>query len=392
MKTTKSLAIFLTCVIMFVTTFGFILPENVYAATVKMNRTSAILYLDDNAEKSVTLKVLNGTGKASWSSDLNKVVNIKSTGKRTAKVTALKPGKVTVTAKIGKKKYKCTVTVMYKNDEYNTLVNKAAKAVVSCKYKTLVDIAPKEEIIQWFDSLGETARRKIIGGEFESNFWKNSDDFYLLTMGRMYATTSEQADQGYIYTSGIGLLPEKSKNGSYRIISEKSYQSVYNESKFENLKKLYAKNFGMDIQEAKVIKCSYKCDISGCNDLHFKTFTLIKSGDKWFFSPYSKETLSKYNKIAENLTPEDTLYLSANKTSVVLKRECVVTITVETGDYEGEYYLTFDTGGCYGVECEWGEWIDDNKIELYIYPTEEYPGGSIWITNSVNDCFLAIRC
>ena len=391
MKTTKSLALVLACVIVFVTAFGCILPENVYAATVKMNQKSVILYLDD-AKNSVTLKVLNGTGKVSWSRDLSKVVNIKSTGKRAAKVTALKPGRVTVTAKIGKKKYKCTVTVMHKSDEYNTLVNEAAKAVVTCKYKTLMNIAPKEETIQWIDSLGKTARRKIIGGECDANFWKNPDDFYLCTMGRMYATTIEQADQGYIYTTGIGLLPEKAKNGNYRIISEKRYQSAYSESKFENLKKLYAKNLGMEIQEARVIKCSYKCDLFDCKELHSKTFTLIKSGDKWFFSPYNKETMSKYNDIVENLTPEDTLYLRADKTSVVLNKERIVTVTIETGDYVGEYDLISDTTGCYGVECEWGEWIDDNKIELYIYPTEEYPGGSILISNSVNDYILFIRC
>ncbi len=63
---------------------------------------------------------------------------------------------------------------------------------------------------------------------------------------------------------------------------------------------------------------------------------------------------------------------------------------VEPGDYVGDYDVTYDASYC-GVECEWGEWIDENKIELYVYPTEEYPGGTIWIRNSVNDEQLGIR-
>ena len=392
MRRKKSLAVFLACAVMFVTTLGCIVPEKAYAATVKMNQTSVTLYLDDNAANSVLLKVLNGTGKAAWSSNINKVVSIKSIGKRAAKVTALKPGRVAVTAKLGKKRYKCTITVLRTNDDYNMLVSKAAKAVVTCKYKTLMSLAPKDKIINWIDSLGETTRRKILGGECQVNFWKNPNDFYLCTMGRQYATTSEQADQWYIYTTGIGLNPEKAKNGNYRIVSEKSYRSVYGESKFENLKNLYAKNIGMELQEAKIIKCSYKCDLFDCKDTHSKTFTVIKSGDEWFFAPYSGKSISEYANIFENLTSADTLYLTANKTSVVLNKERVVTITVETGDYVGDYDVIFDTSSGYGIACEWGEWIDDNKIELYIYPTEENPGGPIWISNSVNDTELSIWC
>lgn len=392
MRGKKSLAVVLACAVLFVTTLGCVLPEKADAATVKMNKSSVTLYLDDDAANTVTLKILNGTGKASWSSNINKVVSIKSTGKRAAKVTALKPGRVTVTAKLGKKRYQCTITVLRTNDDYNVFVSKAAKAVVTCKYKTLMELAPKDKIINWIDSLGETARRKILGGECQVNFWKKPNDFYLCTMGRQYATTSEQADEGYIYTTGIGLNPEKAKNGNYRIVSEKSYQSVYGESKFENFKKIYEKNIGIELQEAKIIKCAYKCDLFGCKDSHSKTFTVIKSGDQWFFAPYSGKTISEYANVFETLTPADTLYLKADKTSVVLNKERVVTITVEAGDYVGDYDVIFDIGDSYGVACEWGEWIDDNKIELYIYPTEENPGGPIWISNSANDTILSIWC
>lgn len=396
MKTKRTFAMLLTCAIVFATAFGCILPEKAYAATVKMNKTSVTLYLDDESAKSVNLKVLNGSGKASWSSNLSKVVSVKSTGNRAAKVTALKPGRVTVTAKIGKKSYKCTVTVLRADDDYNAFVNKAAKAVVTCKYKTLMELAPKEELLKWIDSLGETVRRKAIVSKASywaerKQYWKSAEKFYLATVGADYATTLEAANQAYAFTTGVcDPKAQIAKNSNYRVISEKNYKSVYGESKFENLKSIYAKALGMELQEAKIIKCSYKCSFTGCNTLHSKTFTVVKSGDEWYFAPYSGTEITKWTKEAENLTPADTLYLKADEYEVSLKEYPVVTITVEPGDYVGDYDIIYDTTESYDVGCEWGEWIDDNKIELYIYATGKGIGGIIQIRNSVNDDVIAI--
>ena len=75
----------------------------VHAAKIKLNKTKLSLYV----KKTATLKVNGTKKKAKWSSSSKKVATVSNKGK----VTAVKAGKATITAKIGKKKYKCTVTV-----------------------------------------------------------------------------------------------------------------------------------------------------------------------------------------------------------------------------------------------------------------------------------------
>ncbi len=58
-------------------------------------------------KKTATLKVKNAKGKIKWSSSNKKIAKVTSKGK----VTAVKKGKTTIKAKVGKKTYKCTVTV-----------------------------------------------------------------------------------------------------------------------------------------------------------------------------------------------------------------------------------------------------------------------------------------
>lgn len=58
--------------------------------------------------KSVTFSVRQ---KAKWSNSNNKVASIRLMSAKKAKITGLKPGKTTVTARIGRKKYKCKITV-----------------------------------------------------------------------------------------------------------------------------------------------------------------------------------------------------------------------------------------------------------------------------------------
>ena len=76
---------------------------SVEAASIRINTTKKTLYVN----KTYTLKVLGTTKKATWSSSNKKVATVNSKGK----VIAKKAGTVTITAKIGSKKYKCKVTV-----------------------------------------------------------------------------------------------------------------------------------------------------------------------------------------------------------------------------------------------------------------------------------------
>ena len=76
------------------------------ASKAKLNKKSATIYVG----KTVQLKVNNNKKKVKWSTSNKKIAIVNKKGK----VTGKKAGKVTITAKIGKKKYNCKVTVKNK--------------------------------------------------------------------------------------------------------------------------------------------------------------------------------------------------------------------------------------------------------------------------------------
>ena len=75
----------------------------------KLNKSTVSL----KAGSSTTLKVINGKN-VKWSTSNSKVAKIVSKTSKTAKIKGLKFGKATITAKIGKKKLLCRVTVKKK--------------------------------------------------------------------------------------------------------------------------------------------------------------------------------------------------------------------------------------------------------------------------------------
>jgi len=97
-KAAKLLSIILAVVVLFVS-----FPIQTEAATVKLNKTKATLYIG----KTTTLKVKGTSEKVTWTSSNKKVATVSSKGK----VTGKKTGTATITAKVGKKSYKCKVTV-----------------------------------------------------------------------------------------------------------------------------------------------------------------------------------------------------------------------------------------------------------------------------------------
>ena len=90
-------------------TLPTILPEEIgvssvaMAATVALNKTKATIV----AGSTVKLKVTGTSKTPTWSSSNTKVAKVSSSGK----VTGVKAGTAVITAKIGKKKYECTVKV-----------------------------------------------------------------------------------------------------------------------------------------------------------------------------------------------------------------------------------------------------------------------------------------
>ena len=78
----------------------------VQAATVRLNRTSCVLDIG----KTMYLKMIGTKSKPKWYTSNKSVVTVGSTGL----ITAKKAGNAVITAKIGKKSYRCRVRVSKK--------------------------------------------------------------------------------------------------------------------------------------------------------------------------------------------------------------------------------------------------------------------------------------
>ena len=104
MKTAKKI---LALIFIIVLSISMIPTTNISAAKkTKLNKTKATIYVG----KTVRLKLKNTKKKVKWSSSNKKIATVSKKGK----VKGKKAGKVTITAKAGKKKYKCKVTVKKK--------------------------------------------------------------------------------------------------------------------------------------------------------------------------------------------------------------------------------------------------------------------------------------
>ena len=114
---------------------GNVLEANA-ASKVKLNKTKATITVG----KTVTLKVKNTKKKVKWSSSNKRIATVSSKGK----VKGKKAGKVTITAKIGKKKYKCKVTVKKKTTKRKP-ANAATEQTTSTTTEQNTDKQPGEE-------------------------------------------------------------------------------------------------------------------------------------------------------------------------------------------------------------------------------------------------------
>ena len=99
-------------ILIFVLSISMVPTINVSAAKkVKLNKNKATIYVG----KTISLKLKNNKKKIKWSSSNKKVATVNNKGK----VKGKKAGRTTITAKVGKKKYKCKVLV--KRKKKNTI-------------------------------------------------------------------------------------------------------------------------------------------------------------------------------------------------------------------------------------------------------------------------------
>ena len=106
----------------------------VQAASVKINKKKITL----NVKENYTLKIKGTSKKAKWSSNNKKIATINSNGK----ITAKKKGNVTITAKVGGKKYKCKIKV--EKPELNKTTTK-----IALNQKETLMVAGTTQKIKW---------------------------------------------------------------------------------------------------------------------------------------------------------------------------------------------------------------------------------------------------
>ena len=110
MKKIKKIIVFMLVVAL---SFSSLSINNVSAASkVKINKKKVVLYVG----KTTTLKLKNNKKKIRWTSSNKKIATVSKKGK----VKAKKVGKTIVIAKVGKKKYKCTVIVKKRKTKTTT--------------------------------------------------------------------------------------------------------------------------------------------------------------------------------------------------------------------------------------------------------------------------------
>ena len=139
----KTIVIFLSLLMVFCITpiTDFALPDTSGVieaqAAVKLNYKKKKLVQYDTFQ----LKISGTTKSVKWSSSKKKVATVSKTGK----VTAKKPGKATITAKIGKKKYKCVVTVVKWYSENGTWTKKIGTRTWYFDINDYTSVEPGEE-------------------------------------------------------------------------------------------------------------------------------------------------------------------------------------------------------------------------------------------------------
>lgn len=133
----KKLRLLIVAFVM-VVCIGIMPMMTVNAQNVGLNKTSVTL----NVGKSTTLKVTGTKKKVKWSSSKNNVATVSSKGK----VEAKSAGSAVITAKVGKKSYKCKVLV-FKVDTGNSKLDKKVKSIISKNIKANMSTAEKIKAI-----------------------------------------------------------------------------------------------------------------------------------------------------------------------------------------------------------------------------------------------------
>ena len=338
----KNLALVLVFTLIFTAAFMGLTADKAEAASAKMNKSIVTLSLDKTAK--ATIKAQGLTGKITWSTTDAKVVTVKSSGTKSAKITAKAAGRAVVYAKAGGKTCKCTVTVLKKNNSYYRQLNKTIIQATKGNTDKLLELSQEEGLRFWAE--------QMVG---------------LPYLKQKYGGTS-MTTEGYL-TSEIAASQlmdiSRSKNGSYRIVREKSFASYYSKEEYNDLKDCYYYYMGLDVTDAKVIDFVYNgySVYDGKLEKNVKsTVTMVKADGEWVYSPgFVQWNMRDMTVDCLSKAPEETFRFYLSKEVLNLSDDGQVKVVIDPVEYEGTYQVTCESlNGI--VETEWGNGVMTEEV------------------------------
>lgn len=160
---------------------AFVLPtqmgtiESHAAAKMQISKKTATI----TKGKTLKLRIKNAKGKKiRWFSSKKKIATVKK-----GKVTAKKAGKTTITAKVGKKKFRCKVTVKKRNVNYVYISRTGEKYHLSAKCSNMR--SPKKVSLKNAKKRGYTRCKKCYKqktADVKINFSKAKNEIFFLTV------------------------------------------------------------------------------------------------------------------------------------------------------------------------------------------------------------------
>lgn len=289
------------------------------ALKITISKKKASIYVG----KTLTLKIKGTKKKPKWSSNKKSVATVSSKGK----VRAKKKGVATITAKIGKEKYTCKVTVkklpIFKvsSDDIKITKNKSKKIIVTYNGKGTLEYEIEDEAIcscKWKKGWQGNKCTLIITGKRKGDTIvriKNDDDKRDIEIDVTVVSKQQPVQYGnihgnisYYYNKYYGnradtgayiiLIP---KNGAAKNISNISKYD-YNNSNLKNASVYITKADGNG---------NYKISHVATGEYRVLLISNKTNSGVWFDASESNTLDSYYNNIANYFTPEYLSYTAA---------------------------------------------------------------------------------
>lgn len=311
------------------------------ASQVKISKTKATLIKGETLQ----LKISGTSKKATWSSSSAKVAKVSASGK----VTAVGKGTVTITAKIGTKKYTCKVTVetpsisktslrLAKDSSYTLKVNGTSRAVTwSTSSKTVAAVSSSGRVTAKKNGTA-TITAKIGSKKYTCKITVESPSLsktsltmmkgktYILKLNDTKQTvTWSTSDKNTATVSSSGKITAK-KTGTVTITAKvvnKSYtckvkilsKEAYN---LQKIKDYVKKNGEKDEYGDFTIAENYQLD-DDYNSLAMITYE----------ADTKKLIFSTINEVGDEAETIVSMYAETDKTSIVSPEYCILYVTDE---------------------------------------------------------------